>query len=113
MFGGMGGGRSTLRMVRLGVLVVFLILAATLHGHGSTYNTLHVVYFVIIIGLVIAAFAGRRGSGRFGSGGSSGSRVGGGSFGSGPPRPDGAPDNPDPDADSPKWPPPDPNGQAR
>jgi hypothetical protein len=100
MFGGMGGGRSSLRMVRFGALAVFLILAATLHNHGSAYNTLHIVYFVIIAGLLVASFAGRRGRGRFGSGGPGGSRVGGGSFGSGPPRPDGPADNPDPEADA-------------
>jgi hypothetical protein len=101
MFGGMGGGRSTLRMVRFGVLAVFLILAATLHDRGSTYNGLHVVYFVIIAGLLVASFARRRGRGRFGSGGPGGSRLGGGSFGSAPPRADAPPDNPDPESDSP------------
>jgi hypothetical protein len=100
MGGGIGGGRSTLRMVRFGALAVFLILAATLHDRGSTYNTLHVVYFVIIAGLLVASFAGRRGRGRFGSGGPGGSRLGGGSFGSGSPRPDAAVDNSDPEADS-------------
>ncbi|HWE66515.1 MAG TPA: hypothetical protein VG298_07715 [Acidimicrobiales bacterium] len=100
MFSGMGGrGMSGLRMVRLGVVVVFLILAATLHGRGSTYNTLHVVYLVVIVVLLVATFAGRgRRSGgprgRMGGGG-------GGAFGS-PPSPGRPPggmtENPDPEA---------------
>jgi uncharacterized membrane protein YgcG len=102
VFGGMGGNRSTLRMVRLGALVLFLILAATLHGRGSTYNTLHVVYLVIIAGVLIASIATRRrggggrgpGGGRFGPGSS---RFGGGTFGSGPPQRFPA-DNPDPES---------------
>jgi hypothetical protein len=83
-------------MVRLGVLVAFLVLAATLHGHGSTYNALHGVYIVIIVGLLIASFALRgRGRGRIGS---RGPGSGGGSFGTGPPRTNLPPDNPDPEA---------------
>jgi hypothetical protein len=101
MFGGMGGSRSTLRMVRLGVLVLFLILAAAFRGRGSTDHTLHDVYLVIFVGLIIATIVmsrrgggGRRpGGGRFGPGGS---RFGGGSFGSGPPQHFPA-ENPDPD----------------
>jgi hypothetical protein len=75
----MGGGRSGLRMVRIVALVLFLILAATLHGRGTTYNTLHVVYIIIVVGVLIASVAGRRRCG------SRGSRHGGGSFGTGPP----------------------------
>jgi hypothetical protein len=98
MFGGMGGGRSTLRMVRLGALVLFLILAVTLHGHGSTYNTLHVVYFVIIAGVLVASIAGRgRGQGRNGP---RGPGFGGGRFGPGPPRSDVLSENSDPEAGS-------------
>jgi hypothetical protein len=94
----MGGGRSNLRFIRLGVLVVFLVLATTLHRRGSAYNAIHVLYFVIIAGVVVAAIASRRrgggGRGRFGPRGPSG----GGSFGSGPPRSNVPPDNPNPDA---------------
>jgi hypothetical protein len=92
----MGGGRSNLRFIRLGVLVVFLVLGATLHRQGSAYNAIHIVYVVIIVGVVVAAIASRRrggGGGRFGPRGPSG----GGSFGSGPPRPN-VPENPNPDA---------------
>ena len=93
-------------MFRLGTLVVFLVLAATLHGRGSTYNALHIVYFVILAGVLIATVAWRgRGGGRGGSrGGASGrdgqgrARLGGGSFGSGPLGSDRPVDNPDPEA---------------
>jgi hypothetical protein len=102
MFGGMGGGRSTLRMVRLGALVLFLVVGATLHRGGSTYNDVHVVYFVIIAAVLIASIAGRgRGGGRgYGRGrsGPGGSRFGGGSFGSGPPATNMPVENPDPEA---------------
>jgi hypothetical protein len=87
-------------MVRLGVLFLFLVLAATLHHRGSTYNTIHIVYFVVIAGVLVASFAARgrgrgRGGGRFGP---PGGGVGRGSFGSGPPRRDGPPENSNPDA---------------
>jgi hypothetical protein len=102
MFGGMGGGRSTLRMVRLSAFVLILVVGATLHRQGSTYNALHVVYFVIIAAVVIASIASRgrgRGPG-YGRGrrGPGGSRFGGGSFGSGPPATDMPAENPDPEA---------------
>jgi hypothetical protein len=93
MFGGMRGGRSSLRVLRIGLLVVFLVFAATLHDKGSTYNVLHVVYLVLVIGLLAASVAMSRGSGgpgrngRNGRGpfGNQGGSVGGGSFGTPPP----------------------------
>jgi hypothetical protein len=99
VFGGMGGGRSTLRMVRLGALSLFIILAATLHGRGSAYNTL---YLVIIAGVIIASITmSRRGGGGRGTGGGrfgpGGSRFGGGTFGAGPPQHFPA-ENPDPES---------------
>jgi hypothetical protein len=101
----MGGGHSTLRMIRLGALLLFIVLAATLHGRGSTYNTLHVVYLVVIAGVLVASLTlrgrGRGGRGPGGGGGrfgSGGSRLGGGSFGSGPPRQNMPGENPDPEA---------------
>jgi hypothetical protein len=94
----MGGGRSNLRFIRLGVLVVFLVLSASLHHRGSTYNVIHVLYLVIIVGLVVALIASRRrGGGRGGFGPRGPGR--GGSFGSGPPPHPHVPrDNPNPDA---------------
>jgi uncharacterized membrane protein YgcG len=99
----MGGSRSTIRMVRLGVLVLFLVLTAAFRGHGSTDHTLHDVYLVIFVGLIVATIAmSRRGGGRgmrggrFGPGGN---RFGGGSFGSGPPQAQQFPaENPDPES---------------
>jgi hypothetical protein len=85
-------------MVRLCVLVLFLVLAATLHHQGSTYNAIHIVYFVVIASVLVASFAARgrgRGGGRFGP---PGGGVGRGSFGSGPPRRDGPPENSNPEA---------------
>jgi hypothetical protein len=71
------------------MLVVFLILATTLNHQGSTYGAIHVIYLVLIVGLLVATFAfrgrgGGRGGGRFGPRRQAG---GGGSFGSGPPAP--------------------------
>jgi hypothetical protein len=90
----MGGGRSTLRMVRIGALVLFLILAVSLHGRGSTYNVLHVVYIAIILVVLVLSFASRgRRSGR-----GDGRGSGGGGFDSGPPGPMRTRDNPDPES---------------
>jgi hypothetical protein len=87
-------------MLRLGALVLFLVLAGTLHRQGSTYNAIHIAYFVVLAGVLVASFAARgrgrgRGGGRFGP---PGGGVGRGSFGSGPPRRVGPPENPNPDA---------------
>jgi hypothetical protein len=89
-------------LVRIGLLVVFLVFAATLHDHGTAYNDLHIVYLVVAIGLFAVSIAlsrrrsggpgrnGRGGGGPFGSGGGrignqDGSVGGGGSFGTPPP----------------------------
>ncbi len=102
MFGGMGGGGSTLRNVRVGALAVFVVLGLALHRSGSAYNTLHAVYFVVIAALIVASIAGRgRGHGGRGGYGPPGeARHGRGSFGSGPPPPRIPTDNPDPEAGS-------------
>lgn len=112
MFGGFGGGRSSIRTIRIGLLVVFLIFALTLHGHGAAYNDFHVVYLVLVIGLIALSIAlSRRGSGgpgRNGGGGRYGGgryndqadgSVGSGSFGTPPPPPAPHPvEQPDPEA---------------
>jgi hypothetical protein len=94
----MGGGRSSLRFIRFGMLAVFLVLATTLHRQGSAYNTIHVIYFVVIAGLLVATFAfrgrGGGGGGRFGPRRQAG---GGGTFGTGPPPRQPLPDNPEVD----------------
>ncbi len=88
MFGGMGGGGSTLRNVRVGALAVFVVLGLALHRSGSAYNALHAVYFIVIAALIVASIAsrGRQQHGDHGDyGPPGGSRHGRGSFGSGPP----------------------------
>ena len=105
---------SSFRMIRIGLLLSVLILGATLHDKGSTYNTIRVIYVVIVLGLLIGSFALRRGGGMrrrgpSGYGGPAGPAgpadpgAGRGSFGSAPvppPPPPPAPghDNSDPDA---------------
>jgi len=106
MFGGMGGGRSSFRIFRIGLLVVFLVFAATLHDHGTAYNVLHAVYLVLAIGLLIGSVvmsrrssggSGRNRQGRGGRFGNQGGPSGGGSFGS-PPPPAHPVEQPDPEA---------------
>jgi hypothetical protein len=84
--------------------VLFLILALTAHGSGSTYSTLHAVYFVIIAGVLVASLVVRgKGRGRYGPSGQrglGGTGFGRGSFGSGPPPSEVRAENPDPDAGS-------------
>jgi hypothetical protein len=100
MFGGMGGGGSTLRNLRVVALALFVVLGLALHRSGSAYNALHAVYFVVIAALIVVSIAGRgRGRGRRGGYGGRGgygppgeAPHGRGSFGSGPP--------PDPEAGS-------------
>jgi hypothetical protein len=101
MFGGMGGGGSTLRNVRVGALAVFVVLGLALHRSGSAYSALHTVYFIVIAALIVASIAsrGRRQHGDHGDyGPPGGSRHGRGSFGSGPPPGPLPTDNPDPEA---------------
>jgi hypothetical protein len=116
MFGGMGGGRSSLRFFRLGAFVLILVLGAAFHHSGSTYHAIYYVYLVVIIGAVVASLALRgrsRGSGWGGRGtfdggrGSTGGRdsdAGSGSFGTGPPPRPAPLDNPDPEAGEPPAP---------
>src|SRR5580692_5630892 len=119
MFGGMGGGRggmSSFRLARVVLLVGFLLLVLTLHGRGSTYNTLHIVYIVLLLALLVGSLVvGNRRRGQMGRGGrvngrrgqmvgraAAGGGVGGGGFGSPPPPPPPqVRDNPDPLADDP------------
>lgn len=105
MFGGMGGGRSGLRAVRLALLVGILIIGATLHHSGSTYHAVYVIYIVIIVGILVASIALRRG--RWGQQrrmrgprDSDPQSMGRGGFGTPPPPPSppGYHDNPDPES---------------
>jgi hypothetical protein len=100
MFGGMGGGGSTLRNVRVGALAVFVVLGLAFHRSGSAYNALHAVYFLVIAALIVASiFArGRRHVEQHGGYGPPGGTHGRGGFGSGPPPGPIPTDNPDPEA---------------
>jgi hypothetical protein len=91
VFGGMGGSRSNLRLIRIGLLVAVLLIGASLHHSGSTYNTIHVIYLVIIVGLLVASVVIRKRSGR-------GRRGSGGRGGYGSPPPAAQHDNSDPEA---------------
>ncbi len=87
----MGGGRSSLRYVRLLALVAILVAGATLHDRGSTYTVLRILYFVVIFGaLGLMLLSRRRG----------GSRVPGRGPGGGwGPPPGGGPENTDPESE--------------
>jgi hypothetical protein len=113
IFGGFGGrnGPSWIRFVRLGLLALILILGATLHDRGSTYNTIHIVYLVVVVALLIGTVIFARGLGRSSSRGrglqrgrgrygpSDDAPVGSGSFGT-------APSAPGPTSSAPPPPPP-------
>jgi hypothetical protein len=93
MFGGSGGGRSNLRMIRLGALVAILIIGFAFHDHGSTYSVLHGIYLVVIVGVLLFAVVNGRRSGGFrgrrnqaDAGPHDNGHVGSGGFGSGPPQ---------------------------
>jgi hypothetical protein len=101
---------SGFRLARVVLLLGFLLLLLTLHGRGSTYNTLHVVYIVLLVALLSGSlFVGSRRR-RTGSGGPGGQRRGpmaggGGGFGSPPtPAPPVMRDNADPEAEGPTVP---------
>jgi hypothetical protein len=84
-------------MVRMGALVLFLILALAVHGHGSADSSVHALYLVVIAAVLVASLVGRgRRRGRYGPRGSGFGR--GSSFGSGPTGLDMRAENPDPEA---------------
>lgn len=69
MFGLGYGRRSPLRYLRLGLLLLLILAGLLLHGHGRTYNSIHDVYLVLVLGLLgyglfMRNQAGRRGVGR-------------------------------------------------
>ena len=46
---------SSFRLARVVLLLGFLLLLVTLHGKGSTYNTLHIVYIVLLVALLVGS----------------------------------------------------------
>ncbi len=99
MFGmGMGRGNSSLRTIRLGLLVMVILAGVVFHHSGGVYDTIHAIYYVLIVGFLVFAIATRRrarqspgggtAGGSFGdgvSGGSWGGGTSGGSWGNNPP----------------------------
>jgi hypothetical protein len=99
MFGmGMGRGNSSLRMLRLGLLVMVILAGVVFHHSGGVYDTIHAIYYVLIVGFIVFAIATRRRS-RQSPGGTAGGSWGGtsgGSWGNTPP-----PAQPPPSSDPP------------
>jgi hypothetical protein len=66
MFGGRGGP-SWLRYIRVALLLGIIVLALTLgHSNSKAYNTIHTVYLVIIVALLIGSLAYGRSRGGVG-----------------------------------------------
>jgi hypothetical protein len=99
MFGmGMGRGNSSLRYLRLGLLVMVILAGVVFHRSGGIYDTIHAIYYVLIVGFLLFAIVTRRRARQSGgtaggswgggaSGGSWGGRPAGGSWGDTPPPP--------------------------
>lgn len=80
MFGmgmGMGGRRNpSMRYLRIGALVLILLAGVVFHHSGKTYDSLRVLYYVLIIGLIAYSFRARRSIGQSGGFNSVGARFG-------------------------------------
>jgi hypothetical protein len=84
MFGLGYGNRSPLRYLRLGLLILIVLAAVVFHGKGRAYDTIHDVYFVLIIGLLgFALFSRGRSRRNQMGGGPMGGPMGGGGMGGG------------------------------
>jgi len=56
----MGRGNPSLRAVRLGLLVMVILAGVVFHHSGGVYDTIHVLYLVLIVGLLAFALVTRR-----------------------------------------------------
>jgi hypothetical protein len=74
---GMGRGNSSLRAIRLGLLVMVILAGVVFHHSGGVYDTIHVIYIVLIVGFLVFALATRRRGGRQPQGGTAGGSWGG------------------------------------
>jgi len=77
---GFGSRGQRLRVLRFVLLALLLVGLFVLHGHGRGYETIRIVYYVGIIGLLFARRAGqsrRRGPQGGGVGGPGGYNQGG------------------------------------
>jgi len=73
----MGRGNSSLRAVRLGLLVMVILAGVVFHRSGGTYQAIHVLYYVLIVGFVGFALMTRRRRGNQAPGGTPGGSRGG------------------------------------
>jgi len=90
MFGmGMGRGNSSLRAIRIGLLVMVILAGVVFRHSGGTYDAIRGVYYVLIVGFLVFAFVTRRraGQSRGGTAGGSWGGTSGGSWGNRPPPP--------------------------
>jgi hypothetical protein len=85
---GMGRGNSSLRAVRLGLLVMVILAGVVFHHTGGVYDTIHVLYLVLIVGLLgFALMTRRRRQSPGGTAGGSWGGTSGGSWGATPSAP--------------------------
>jgi hypothetical protein len=61
---GMSGANSSLRTIRLGLLVLVVLAGVVFHHSGGAYITIRVLYFALVIGFVVFAATARRRRGR-------------------------------------------------
>jgi hypothetical protein len=73
----MGRGNSSLRAARLGLLVMVILAGVVFHRSGGVYQTIHVLYYVLIVGFLVFALATRRRRGSQPRGGTAGGSWGG------------------------------------
>jgi hypothetical protein len=76
----MGRGNSSLRYLRLGLLVMVILAGVVFHHSGGVYDTIHAIYYVLIVGFIVFAIATRRRA-KQSSGGTAGGSWGGGASG--------------------------------
>lgn len=88
MFGmGMGRGNSSLRTIRIGLLVMVILAGVVFRHSGGAYDTIRGIYYVLIVGFLVFAIVTRRRAGlsRRGTAGGSWGGSSGGSWGNRPP----------------------------
>jgi hypothetical protein len=71
---GTGRGNSSLRAVRLGAFVLVILAGVVFHHSGGVYQTIHLLYLVLVVGVLgYALLARSRRGNRSPSGGVGGS----------------------------------------
>jgi hypothetical protein len=74
---GMGRGNSPLRAVRLGAFVLVILAGVVFHHSGGVYQTIHVLYLVLIVGVLAFALLTRTRRGKQSPSGTAGGSWGG------------------------------------